>query len=134
LSLFSLLIAFSVKAQHVDSIVFRNQIWQEQQVKKGIIWKHAHFQHLFGGEQEINLIEIDLRRHLKNLRLAGLPISTKLTSAFAQENGAIVASNGGFFNTKIGGAHDFIKINGTVVNVSSNNHPRANAYLAFDKR
>src|SRR5690606_7891625 len=38
------------------------------------------------------------------------------------------------FNTQIGGAVDFIKIDGVVVNVSTNNHPRANAYFAFDEK
>src|SRR5690606_28421481 len=101
---------------------------------KGIVWKYAHFDDLFGGKQAVNIIEIDLNRHHKKLRLAGVPKGMKLTSSFARENNAVVAINGGFFNTKIGGATDFIKIEGEVVNVSANNHPRGNAYLAFDKK
>src|SRR5690606_23548067 len=57
-----------------------------------------------------------------------------LFRSLAQENRAVVAVNGGFFNTQIGGAVDFIKIDGVVVNVSTNNHPRANAYFAFDEK
>lgn len=98
------------------------------------MWKKAHFDDLFGGKQIINLIEIDLKRHHKKLKLAGVSEGTKLTSSFARENEAIIAINGGFFNTRTGGGHDFIKIEGNVVNVSTNNSARADAYLAFDKK
>ncbi len=134
LSFFCVCAAFSIKAQNADSIAFCGQVWKEQIVKKGIVWKQAHFPSLFGGEQEINLIEINLKRHLKKLRLAGVSQGTKLTSTFAQENNAAVAINGGFFNTKTGGAHDFIKIDGDLINVSSNDHPRSNAYLVFNRQ
>lgn len=126
--------AFPTSAQEHDSTAFATQAWTTQTIKKGIVWKQAHFHNLFGGEQEINLIEIDLKRHLKKLRLAGISKGTKLTSTFAQENNAVVAINGGFFNTKIGGATDFIKIEGEVINVTTNKHPRSNAYLTFDKQ
>lgn len=126
-------VAFSATAQE-DSVAFHNQVWKTQEIKKGIIWKQAHFDNLFGGEQEVNLIEIDLNKHHKKLKLAGVSRSTKPTSTFAQENKAVVAINGGFFNTKTGGAVDYIMIDGEVINHSRNNHPRANAYLAFDRK
>lgn len=135
--LFLLLLQFlfiPVGAQDADSLTVINQQWDKNRVKKGIVWKSAHFEQLFGGKQAVNVIEVDLKRHLKKLKLAGLSEGMKLTSALAQENRAVVAVNGGFFNTQIGGAVDFIKIDGVVVNVSTNNHPRANAYFAFDEK
>lgn len=134
---FTLLIpflTFTAWGQNTDSLAVIQQDWSEQRVKKGIVWKQAHFEDLFGGKQAVNLIEIDLKRQHKKLKLAGVSQGMKLTSDFARENRAAVAVNGGFFNTKIGGAVDFIKIDGTVINVSSNKHPRSNAYLVFDKK
>jgi len=129
----SFFISLSVLGQQ-DSIHFAHQAWENKEVKKGIIWKKAHFNYLFGGEQEINIVEIDLKKYHKKLKLAGVPKGTKLTSTFAQENNAIVAINGGFFNTRKGGGHDFIKIDRQIINVSSNNFPRANAYFVFDRK
>lgn len=127
-------LTFSAWGQDADSLAVVQQDWDQQRVKKGIVWKKAHFEDLFGGKQAVNIIEVNLKRHHKNLRLAGVLRGMKRTSDFAQENHAVAAVNGGFFNTKIGGAVDFIKIDGTVVNVSTNNHPRSNAYIAFDKK
>lgn len=127
-------IACSASARDSDSLIFHRYDWQIERVKKGIVWKKAHFEDLFGGRQAVNIMEIDLKRHHKKLKLAGVSQGMKLTSEFARDNKAVVAINGGFFNTKVGGAHDFIKIDGSVVNVSSNSHPRANAYFAFDQQ
>lgn len=121
-------------AQEGDSLAVVQQDWSQQRVKKGIVWKSALFDNLFGGKQAVNLIEIDLKKHIKNLKLAGVSQGVKLTSEFGKENAASVAINGGFFNTKTGGAVDYIKIDGNVINVSVNDHARSNAYFVFDKK
>src|SRR5690606_10195089 len=93
-----------------EGMMLTSALEQENRAKKRIVWKSGHFEQLFGGKQAVNVIEVDLKRHLKKLKLAGLSEGMKLTSALAQENRAVVAVNGGFFNTQIGGAVDFIKI------------------------
>jgi exopolysaccharide biosynthesis protein len=127
-------ISFLGTAQDIDSIAFQDHKWTIQHVKMGIVWKQGHFDDLFGGNQAVNIIEIDLKRYHKKLKLAAVSKGMKPTSEFATENNAIVAINGGFFNTKVGGAHDFIKIDGEIINISSNNHPRSSAYFVFDKK
>ena len=101
--LFLLLLQFlfiPVGAQNADSLTVINQQWDKNRVKKGIVWKSAHFEQLFGGKQAVNVIEVDLKRHLKKLKLAGLSEGMKLTSALAQENRAVVAVNGGFLTPR----------------------------------
>lgn len=117
-----------------DSISFVKQKWKEKKIKKGIVWKNTHFIDLFKSEQEINIIEIDLKKHTKKIRLEALPQSREYTSTMAKNKNAIVAINGGFFDMKNGGAVDFIKVNNEVINKTINHSVRANSYLAFDDK
>lgn len=119
-------------AQNQDSILFTHTKWNTQAIKKGISWKQANIQGLFNSRQDINIIEIDLKKHRKKIRLAALHDSREKTSALAQQNHAIVAINGGFFDMKNGGAVDFIKVADQVINTTLNKSGRANAYFAFD--
>lgn len=127
-----LAITFKSHAQNQDSILFTHTKWNTQAIKKGINWKQANIKGLFNSRQEINIIEIDLSKHRKKIRLAALQDSRKKTSALAQQNNAIVAINGGFFDMKNGGAVDFIKVANQVINTTVNKSGRANAYFAFD--
>lgn len=131
------LILFKIdsNAQNTDSITFVNQEWQDSLLRKGIVWKKAHFQNLFNSKQMVNIIEIELTpKNLKTLGLEGLPNSRKKTSALSDSLGAIAAINGGFFDMKNGGAVDYIKVNNKVINYSKAKSSRANAYLAFGQK
>src|SRR5690606_4254024 len=100
--LFLLLLQFlfiPVGAQNADSLIVINQQWDKNLVKKGIVWKSAHFEQLFGGKQAVNVIEVDLKRHLKKLKLAGLSEGMKPTRRSAHGRRAVVDANGGVFNT-----------------------------------
>ncbi|MBL1410636.1 phosphodiester glycosidase family protein [Sphingobacterium faecale] len=120
--------------QDIDSVNFCNTKWRTSAVDKGIYWKQANIIDLFNSRQEVNIIEIDLKKHNKSLRLAALANSLKKTSTLAQQHHAIVAINGGFFNMKNGGAVDFIKVEDTIVNTTASPSLRANAYFAFNSR
>lgn len=123
------------KAQNIDSIAIVSQNWQEKTLRKGIVWKKAHFENLFNSHQMINIIEIDLsKNNLKNLGLEALPNSRKKTSFLADSLHAIAAINGGFFDMKNGGAVDYIKVNNKEINQTLNPSIRANAYVAFDNK
>ncbi|MBE8719848.1 hypothetical protein C4F40_03785 [Sphingobacterium sp. Ka21] len=133
---FSLLLMgnIALQAQNKDSITFTQKQWNKTEIKKGIIWHQAHFQDLFESEQEINIIEVDLTKYIKKLKLAGISSGKKLTSTFAQESKALIAINGGFFNVQNGGAVDFIKIDNKVINTTVKPSARANSYFAFDRK
>lgn len=116
-----------------DSIAVVSKAWKETEIRKGVVWKQGHFDNLFDSEQEINFVEIDLKKNLKKLRLAAEPSELKLTSQLALEHQALVAINGGFFDMKNGGATDFIQVDNQVVNRTRKVTDRGNALLQFSK-
>lgn len=121
-------------AQLADSLTIVTKEWSTTPVKRGVVWKKGHFENLFQSQQEINFIEIDLKKHRKKLGLAADASQLKKTSQFAAENQAIVAINGGFFDMKNGGAVDYIKVKGTVINNTRVKTDRANALLVLSKK
>ncbi len=132
---FILLISFTAFAQNTkDSLLVAGKDWKTEKLGKGVVWKQGHFTDLFNSEQEINWIEIDLKKHGKRVHLAADPKVLKTTGAFAEENGALVAVNGGFFDVKNGGAVDYIKVDGRVVNPTRSVSVRANAVLGIHKK
>ena len=109
-----------------DSIVIKNAPWKTTKLDKKILWKSIIFanKELFNANESINILEI----RLKNKRIKfGLAAADSLkadnlqkrlllpTSKLAQNNEALVAINAGFFDTKNGGAVDFLKIGGTII-------------------
>ena len=134
--LFSILLFLShtVCAQNQDSITFCKADWNTKNIKKGIVWKQKNFSNLFSSHQEINIIEINLKKHIKNLNLAALDKKKQKTSVLAQEHNALLAVNGGFFDMKNGGAVDYIKVNNQIYYKSITKSARANGFLAFDDK
>ncbi len=124
----------SLFGQQDDSLAVVGKQWSSVMLRPGVIWKQGHFDHLFESRQEINFIEIDLRRQLKKLRLAADSKTLRKTSDFAKEDKALLAINGGFFDVKNGGAVDFIRVDKQMVNPSKSVSERANATLAFSKK
>ena len=122
------------RAQSSDSLTVVNKEWTVKKVAKGVEWKQGHFDNLFNSVQEVNWIEIDLKKQGKNLHLAADSKILKPTSEFALENNALVAINGGFFNMKDGGAVDYIRVDGQVINQTAKESDRANAVLSIDRK
>lgn len=131
---FLLLSQLLVFGQSADSVAVLNKEWKIIPIKKGVTWKQGHFEKLFGSQQEINLVEIDLKKHRKNIHLVADPKELKKTSEFATEAGALVAINGGFFDMKNGGSWDYVKVDNHVVNTTKKKTDRANAILLIDKK
>jgi len=128
-------------AQELDSVQLTSKVWNEKILKEGVIWKQGHFDDLFDGHQEINFIEIDLRRVKHPIEIVGIPTGFKNTTAFAHEANAIAAINGAFFNTKTGGGTTLLRVDGKLINttVLAEGKPkkrsfRSNGALAFNKK
>lgn len=117
-----------------DSLTFVNKSWEAERLKKGVVWKKAHFDNLFDSRQIINIIEIDLKKQLKNFKITGDSTLLIPTSRFASQHNALAAINGGFFNMKDGGSVDLLKVDGTIINKPSRASTNANAALVFSKR
>lgn len=123
-------------SQNQDSVVVVSKEWKTEKIKKGVIWKQGHFDNLYESQQEINIIEIDLRKNLKHLRIAGDSTLLKPTSSFSIENGALASVNGGFFNMRDGGAVNFIKIDGKTLKErdNSSSKSRSDGALYFSRK
>ena len=120
--------------QSPDSLAIVTQNWNTTVVDKGIVWKHAHFDELFGSPQDVNLVEINLRKHRKKVRIAADSVRLDSTSSIAAAHDALVAINGGFFDMKNGGSVDFVKADGEVINHTREQTDRANAVLLVSRR
>lgn len=94
--------------------------WTENQVAKGLTWKHVHTEALFGSRQNLNLLEIDPRK--RPFSLAWSPDTLVATSTFASKASAIAAINAGFFDTRKGGSVTLLKVNGKLINQSNEKH------------
>lgn len=117
-----------------DSVAFNAHVWKTTILAKGVVWKQAHFTDLFNSEQEINLIEINLRNTKSRLNLAAESQRLRKTSDMAKEYDALAAINGGFFDMKKGGAVDFIQVDGKIVNHTQAPSTRANALLLVSRK
>lgn len=120
--------------QLADSLAVATKVWSTTVIDKGMVWKHAHFDELFGSPQDVNLVEINLRKHRKKIRIAADSVRLDSTSSIAAAHDALVAINGGFFDMKNGGSVDFVKVDGEVVNHTRSRTDRANAVLLISKR
>ena len=120
--------------QSLDSVAVVQKEWTITPIEKGIVWKQGHFDNLFESQQEINFVEIDLRKHRKRIGMAADSVQLKTAAQFATENDALVAINGGFFDMENGGAWDYIKVANKVVNRTKKATARANAILLIDRK
>ena len=125
------LFSFVTNAQnYADSLMLTYVRWTTTDLGDGLQWKCYHFnQHeLFVSNQNISILQTKLDN--KNLNFAfgsaDMYVSKgdtlrklKSTSLLAMANNALAAVNGGFFNTKKGGAVDFIKINEKILDSAS---------------
>lgn len=133
-----LLPLFITAQTSADSLLVVEAQWSQNTLKPGLVWKQAHFENLFGSQQEINLLEIDLSIPERRLAFVGLPQGLEFTSEFAKEADALAAINATFFDIKQGGSVTFLKINGQVINETtlllpdSTNHERANGAFIIE--
>lgn len=120
LTIFFSVNTFYLKAQtREDSLLVVQTKWSEKEIKKGVVWKHAHYSGLFKSQQEVNIVEVDLRNRHITLGLEGFADTLFLTSAIASKTGVTVAINGGFFDIKNGGGTTLVKKNGKIINYTT---------------
>ena len=122
---------FTASAQYYDSIVFVNSKWKIEKISNGIklYSKHFNTKNLFRSNQYVSYIVV--KKRVKNFAMAAEPAILKTVSDFANANDAIAAVNGNFFDTKNGGAVDYTKVNGQVINI---NKGTDNKRLAFHQK
>ena len=103
-----------------DDAVFGQAKWQTAKIGKGLKWHHFHFseKQLFQSNQNIHYLKIKNKRRGYLFQLVSAGDSLVHTSELALKSSAVAAINGSFFDVKNGGAVDFIKINGQVLDSS----------------
>lgn len=109
--------------------------WSVEEISKDVTVKQFHFDSLFGSKQFITLMDINLNGNVA----VDIPFVTEgfvKTSEFAEKGNAIVAVNGSFFDTKIGGSTVFLRSNGKLINQTREkfNSFRENAGLAIENK
>jgi exopolysaccharide biosynthesis protein len=122
-------VCFAQKNTTNDSLTITTAEWRTQDIGERILWKNHHFnqKHLFGGNQMINILETPLKN--KKIKFSLIAADEKKadtsarrlllpTSKLAKASNAIAAVNAGFFDTRNGGAVDFIRINGKVTDTT----------------
>ena len=119
-------ICFAQQIKSKDSLTIATAEWKTQDIGNRILWKNYHFnqKELFDGNQMINILETPLKN--KKIKFGLVAADEKKvdntakrlllpTSKLATQSEAIAAVNAGFFDTKNGGAVDFLKIDGKVM-------------------
>src|SRR5690606_27146789 len=84
--------------QSSDSIAVVTKAWNTTAIDKGVVWKHGHFDQLFGSQQDINFIEINLRKYRRKIRIAADSVKLDSASRIATAHNAMAAIHGGFFD------------------------------------
>ncbi|HMR84989.1 MAG TPA: phosphodiester glycosidase family protein [Niabella sp.] len=108
-------------SQHTDSAAFVNAAWTVTRIAKGVKLYRYSFAGIGLFDTTENISYIKTRRTLfcrPEFSIAADAQTLYKTSDFAQKNKALAAVNGNFFDIKNGGAVDFTKVDGTIINVN----------------
>ena len=116
--------------QNLDTLNFLSKKWETTDLGNGLMGQHYQFtnKELFKANQNIHIIKsnrasrCDRRRSVVAFVSDG--DSLELTSVLAQQNKALAGINGSFFDTKKGGAVDFIRIDNQILDTTIHNGKR----------
>jgi exopolysaccharide biosynthesis protein len=86
--------------------------WKQEKISRGIHWRYYHGNDLFDSRQSINVLDINLKKAPVEIGIAHADSALIKTSQFAQEQGALAAVNGSYFDTKKGGSVVYLKKDG----------------------
>ncbi len=99
-----------------DSIAIVSACWETTSGPENIVHRRVAVRNLYGGEQSINLVEIPRGKKLH----FGIAVSEmKKMSVHAEENQALVAINGSFYDMQKGNSVCFLKIGKEVVDTTT---------------
>ncbi|MEA4984868.1 hypothetical protein SDC9_38810 [bioreactor metagenome] len=80
-----------------DSALVADFKWTEMSLGKGVVNKQGSIPNLYGGMQNVNIMEIDLKSTKYKVGVA-FPDTCNITSEMAKENNAIAAINGSYYD------------------------------------
>lgn len=114
-------LSLATQAQYYDSVSFVHAPWKVERIERKVKLYKYHFsnKNLFKANENISYIIFKNKPKRYELAIAAEPQQLRTVSDFSVENLAVAAINGNFFDMKNGGAVDFTKVNGKVINVNS---------------
>ncbi|MCH5688098.1 phosphodiester glycosidase family protein [Niabella sp. W65] len=127
-----LLMTIVTNAQYYDSVSFVSADWKGKKIDRKVKLYQYHFnnKNLFNANQHISYVLVKRsRRH--QFHVAAEPQKLRTVNDFTGAVKPLAAVNGNFFDVKNGGAVDFTKVQGQVINV---NRKEANEKPAFHQK
>ncbi|MFT4092276.1 MAG: phosphodiester glycosidase family protein [Niabella sp.] len=114
-----LLLKITATAQYYDSLSLVSADWHVEKLAKNIKLKQYHFynKNLFQANENISYVEIKNNGKYE-FDMAAEPKQLKTVTEFVKSKNAIAAVNGNFFDVKNGGAVDFTRVDGVVINTN----------------
>jgi exopolysaccharide biosynthesis protein len=111
------LASYTISGQTVaDSIAIVSAHWEVTAVSKGIVHKCASFSSLYKGGQHVNVVEVAPDAKVRyGIAASG---QMKQTSLIAQENGALAAINGSYYNMKKGNSVCYFRVGKEVIDTT----------------
>lgn len=94
---------------------FLRRDWEKEKIAKQITWYKLKSGELFGEPQSINVIKVDLRKHQYDVSVVYSDSARILLSEMAEQQNALAAINGTFFDMKKGGSVVFLKAGNEVI-------------------
>lgn len=117
----------SIAQNLIDSLAFKKVKWEKKELVKGVFWQHYHFKQkeIFGNNLNVNIVIFDPKKAQIEVGFADAEGDSLLkTSTLAQQNKALAAINGSFFDMKKGGAVDLIRVKGRTLDTTQINKNR----------
>lgn len=107
-----------VFAQNADSLSLVKAHWKKQKIapRTKLISYNFLEKSLFLANQNLSYVEVKNTGKSPVFAVGADAKVLKTTTIFGEENGAIAALNGTFFDIKNGGSVDYVKVNGQVIN------------------
>lgn len=103
-----------------DSLIIVGTKWEITNIQKGVIRKHAQIPLLYNGVQNINMIEVDLNKSKCQTKII-VNVPNEIASVSAQNQKAIAAINGSYFNMKDGNSVCFLKVGKQIIDTTTAN-------------
>lgn len=110
---------------------FSGKLWTKEKINKSITWYELKDSLLFGEPQSINVVKVDLKKHKYDIDLVYSDSVRVLLSEMAEQQNALAAINGTFFDMKKGGAVVFFKVDDEIITLPNSEAPKIIREAAF---
>lgn len=123
-------IPFGIYAQQTNTrdqalALIQNAQWHTESLQKGFTYRYFQFPELFNSKQSVTVFEFDLRKGIE-VEITAPESGFIKTSVAGEEQGAIAAVNGSFFNVNKGGSAVFFKQDSKIIQAEN---PKKNNYM-----